>query len=113
MPFDRHRPWPAANLSEAQPAPGLRGLCLALPTATPARVRAAFPTRWAGDAGADTDSPPPASPTRAPRRERRAAERAEGKKRKRGKQPGAPGAAMRWEDPDRTEDHYPQGACEC
>ena len=48
-----------------------------------------------------------------PRRERRAAERAEGKKRKRGKQPGAPGAAMRWEDPDRTEDHYPQGACEC
>jgi hypothetical protein len=20
---------------------------------------------------------------------------------------------MRWEDPDRTEDHYPQGACEC
>src|ERR1017187_2169855 len=50
---------------------------------------------------------------RPPRRERRAAERAEGKKRKRGKQPGSPGAAMRWEDPDRTEDHYPQGACEC
>jgi hypothetical protein len=48
-----------------------------------------------------------------PRKQRRAAERAEGKKRKRGKQPGAPGAAMRWEDPDRTEDHYPQGACEC
>jgi transposase len=50
---------------------------------------------------------------RPPRKERRAAERAEGKKRKRGKQPGSPGAAMRWEDPDRTEDHYPRGACEC
>jgi transposase len=48
-----------------------------------------------------------------PRRQRRAAGRAEGKKRNRGKQPGAPGAAMRWEDPDRTEDHYPEGACGC
>src|ERR1035437_4703763 len=50
---------------------------------------------------------------KAPRRQRRAQERAEGKKRNRGKQPGSPGAAMRWEDPDRTEDHYTQGACEC
>ena len=50
---------------------------------------------------------------KAPRRQRRAQERAEGKKRNRGKQPGSPGAAMRREDPDRTEDHYPQGACEC
>ena len=24
-----------------------------------------------------------------------------------GKQPGSPGAAMRWEVPDRTEDYYP------
>jgi hypothetical protein len=49
-----------------------------------------------------------------PRKQRRAAERAEGKqKRKRGKQPGSPGAAMRWEAPDRTEDHYPQGECSC
>jgi transposase len=48
-----------------------------------------------------------------PREQRRARERAEGKKRKRGKQPGAPGAAMRWEEADRTEDHYPEGACEC
>jgi transposase len=48
-----------------------------------------------------------------PRKERRAAERAEGKKRRRGKQPGSPGAAMRWEDPDRTENYCPQGACEC
>jgi transposase len=47
-----------------------------------------------------------------PRKQRRAAERA-GKKRNRGKQPGAPGAAMRWEQPDRTEDHYPLGACAC
>jgi transposase len=47
-----------------------------------------------------------------PRKQRRAAERA-GKKRNRGKQPGSPGAAMRWEEPDRTEDHYPQGACAC
>lgn len=47
-----------------------------------------------------------------PRRQRRAAERAE-KKRERGKQPGSPGAAMRWEAADRTEDHYPEGACSC
>ena len=50
---------------------------------------------------------------KAPRKQRRAQERAEGKKRNRGKQPGAPGAAMRWEDPDRTENHYPEGACGC
>jgi transposase len=46
-----------------------------------------------------------------PRKQRRAAERAEAKKR--GKQPGSPGASMRWEVPDRTEDHYPEGACLC
>ena len=59
---------------------------------------------------------PPASDDlpgrRQPRKQRRAAERA-GKKRNRGKQPGSPGAAMRWEAPDRTEDHYPEGACGC
>src|SRR5712664_2412676 len=27
--------------------------------------------------------------------------------------PGNPGAAMRWEVPDRAEDHYPRGACSC
>jgi transposase len=47
-----------------------------------------------------------------PRKQRRTGERAE-KKRNRGKQPGSPGAAMRWELPDRTEDHYPQGECAC
>jgi hypothetical protein len=47
-----------------------------------------------------------------PRRERRAAERAVGK-RKPGKQPGSPGASMTWEVPDRTEDHFPAGACPC
>ena len=61
-------------------------------------------------------SMPPASDDlpgrRQPRKQRRAAERA-GKKRNRGKQPGSPGAAMRWEAPDRTEDHYPEGACGC
>ncbi len=61
-------------------------------------------------------SMPPASDDlpgrRRPRKQRRAAERA-GAKRNRGKQPGAPGAAMRREIPDRTEDYYPQGACEC
>jgi hypothetical protein len=35
------------------------------------------------------------------------------KKRSRGKQPGSLGAAMRWEVPDRTGDHYPQGRCAC
>jgi hypothetical protein len=48
---------------------------------------------------------------RMPRKRRRAAERAE--KKKRGKQPGSPGASMTWEVPDRTEEHYPQGACSC
>jgi transposase len=47
---------------------------------------------------------------RPPRRERRAAERAAGKK-KHGKQGGSPGASMTWEVPDRTEDHFPEGAC--
>jgi transposase len=51
-------------------------------------------------------------PGRQPRRERRAAERAE-KKRGRGKQPGSPGAAMRWREPDDTLDHFPAGACAC
>ena len=46
-----------------------------------------------------------------PRKQRRAAERAA--KRNRGKQPGAPGSAMSWAEPDETRDHYPQGACEC
>jgi transposase len=48
---------------------------------------------------------------RMPRKQRRAAGRAE--KKKRGKQPGSPGASMTWEVPDRTEEHYPQGACSC
>jgi transposase len=46
-----------------------------------------------------------------PRRQRRAAERTA--KRKRGKQPGAPGSAMSWAEPDDVRDHYPAGACEC
>jgi hypothetical protein len=51
-------------------------------------------------------------PGRKPRKERRAEERAE-KKRSRGKQPGSPGAAMGWRDPDETLDHFPEGACAC
>jgi transposase len=47
-----------------------------------------------------------------PRQERRAAERAAAKRR-RGKQPGAPGSAMTWAEPDQTRDHYPQGTCGC
>jgi transposase len=71
----------------------------------------------AGSRNSGNSSMPPSSDDlpgrKPPRKQRRAAERAEGKKRKRGKQSGSPGAAMRWEDPDRTEGHYPQGACEC
>ena len=48
-----------------------------------------------------------------PRKQRRAAQREAEKKRKRGKQPGAPGAAMCWAEPDDTRDHYPEGACAC
>jgi hypothetical protein len=48
-----------------------------------------------------------------PRKERRAAERQAEKKRRRGKQPGAPGSAMSWAEPDDTRDWYPQGTCEC
>jgi transposase len=43
----------------------------------------------------------------APRRERRNI----GGGRKRGKQPGAPGAAMSWAEPDDIVDHRPAGAC--
>src|SRR5882757_9243291 len=71
----------------------------------------------AGSRNSGNSSMPPSSDDlpgrKPPRRQRRAAERAEGKKRKRGKQSGSPGAAMRWEDPDRTGDHYPRGGCEC
>ena len=70
----------------------------------------------AGSRNSGNSSMPPSSDDlpgrKMPRRQRRAAERAE-KKRSRGKQPGSPGAAMRWEVPDRTEDHYPQGGCVC
>jgi len=52
------------------------------------------------------------APGRTPRRQRRAAERA-AKKRSRGKQPGAPGAAMRWADPDKVIDHFAAGECPC
>ncbi len=44
------------------------------------------------------------------RQQRRAAERAA---RKRGKQPGAPGAAMSWAEPDEVISHRPAGLCEC
>src|ERR1017187_9500822 len=70
----------------------------------------------AGSRNSGNSSMAPSSDDRAgrtpPRKQRRAAERAE-KKRKRGKQPGSPGAAMRWETADRTEDHYPEGGCSC
>jgi hypothetical protein len=68
----------------------------------------------AGSRNSGNSSMPPSADDLPGRKQRRAAERAEGKqKRKRGKQPGSPGAAMAWEDPDRTEDHYPEGACSC
>ena len=69
----------------------------------------------AGSRNSGNSSMPPSSDDlpgrKPPRKQRRAAERA-GKK-KRGKQPGSPGASMTWEVPDRTEDHYPGGACSC
>jgi transposase len=68
-----------------------------------------------GSRNSGNSSMPPSSDElpgrKPPRRQRRAAERAE--KKKRGKQPGSPGAAMRWEVPDRTEDYYLEGACSC
>ena len=48
-----------------------------------------------------------------PRKERRAAQREAERKRKRGKQPGAPGSAMSWAEPDDTRDHFPAGTCAC
>jgi len=69
----------------------------------------------AGSRNSGNSSMPPSSDDlpgrKPPRKQRRAAERAEGKRR--GKQPGSPGASMAWEVPDRTEDHFPQGACSC
>jgi transposase len=50
---------------------------------------------------------------RPPRKERRAAQREAAKKRKRGKQPGAPGSAMSWAEPDDTRDWFPEGTCAC
>lgn len=59
----------------------------------------------AGSRNSGNSSMPPGSDDlpgrKVPRKQRRAAERAEEKKRNRGKQPGSPGAAMRWEVPDR------------
>jgi transposase len=70
----------------------------------------------AGSRNSGNSSMPPSSDDlpgrKMPRKQRRAAERAE-KKKSRGKQPGSPGASMRWEVPDRTEDHYPRGECSC
>jgi hypothetical protein len=43
-----------------------------------------------------------------PQRERRS----HGSGRRRGKQPGAPGAAMSWAEPDEVVDHRPAGACD-
>ncbi|MGH3272775.1 MAG: DUF6444 domain-containing protein, partial [Streptosporangiaceae bacterium] len=61
----------------------------------------------AGSRNSGNSSMPPSSDDqpgrKMPRQQRRAAERAENK-RSRGKQPGSPGAAMRWEVPDRTGD---------
>ena len=73
--------------------------------------------RRAASRNSGNSSMPPSAddlPGRQPpaRKERRAAERAE-KKRRPGKQPGAPGAAMRWEKPDKVVDYFPQGACAC
>ena len=73
--------------------------------------------RRAASRNSGNSSMPPSAddlPGRRPpaRKERRAAERAE-KKRKPGKQPGAPGAAMRWEKPDKVVDYFPQGDCAC
>jgi transposase len=73
--------------------------------------------RRAASRNSGNSSMPPSSddlPGRRPpaRKERRAAERAQ-KKRKPGKQPGAPGAAMRWEKPDKVVAYFPQGACAC
>jgi hypothetical protein len=69
----------------------------------------------AGSRNSGNSSMPPSSDDlpgrRPPRKQRRAAGRAD--KKRRGKQAGSPGAAMAWEVPDRTEDHYPGGACSC
>jgi hypothetical protein len=45
------------------------------------------------------------------RQQRRAAGRA-ARKRSRGRQPGAPGSAMCWTEPDEVIDHHPQGWCD-
>jgi transposase len=70
----------------------------------------------AGSRNSGNSSMPPSSDDvpgrKPPRKQRRAAERAE-RKRKPGKQPGSPGAAMRRETADRTDDHYPEGGCSC
>ncbi|MGH3123202.1 MAG: IS66 family transposase [Streptosporangiaceae bacterium] len=58
-------------------------------------------------------SMPPSGDDTPGRKEPERKPRPAGTKRNRGKQPGAPGAAMRWEDPDETLDHFAAGACAC
>jgi transposase len=61
-------------------------------------------------------SMPPSSddvPGRTPPRKQRRTEQQAAGKRTCGKQPGAHGAAMRWEDPDQIIPHFPRGQCRC
>ena len=93
---------------QAERVTALEALVADLREQLEAALRASSRNSGSSSMPPSTDDQPGRRP---PRRERRAAERAAGKKR--GKQPGSPGAAMRWEVPDRTEDHFPVGACPC
>jgi len=70
--------------------------------------------RLASRNSGNSSMPPSADdvPGRTPpsRQQRRAAERAA---RKRGRQPGSPGSAMCWAEPDEVIDHHPRGLCGC
>jgi Family of unknown function (DUF6444) len=94
---------------QAERIAALEAMIAGLRDQLPSAVRAGSRNSGNSSMAPSSDDLPGRKP---PRKQRRAAERAD-KKRNRGKQPGSPGAAMRWGAADRTENHYPEGACSC
>jgi transposase len=96
------------------PVPGCEGCAARDREIAELRARVAWLERIVSRNSGNSSMPPSADdlPGRTPpsRQQHRAAQRAA---RKRGKQPGAPGSAMSWAEPDEVIDHHPRGVCGC